>query len=178
MRIDNDALQLLCDRVEGNLLAAVQEVEKLKLLAEDGRITARTVTAAVSDNARYNPFDMVDNALRGDATGSLRMLRGLRGEGTEPMVLLWALARELRTLSAARLACDRGAGVQQTLAALRVWKNRVPVMQAALSRHDRDSLARLLELAAAVDGSIKGFAVGRPWDNLEDLVVGLCGGRP
>jgi len=177
MRIDDDALQLLCDRVEGNLLAAVQEVEKLKLLAEDGRITARTVTAAVSDNARYNPFDMVDNALRGDATGSLRMLRGLRGEGTEPMVLLWAITRELRTLSEAQLACDHGASIQQALGALRVWKNRVPVVQAALSRHDRDSLGHLLELAAAVDGSIKGFADGRPWDNLEDLVVGLCGGR-
>ena len=176
LRIEDDARQLLWERVEGNLLAAVQEVEKLKLLAENGRITARTVTAAVSDNARYNPFEMVDNTLRGDATGSLRMLRGLRGEGTEPMVLLWALTRELRTLSEARLACDRGASTQQALGALRVWKSRVPVMQAALSRHDRDSIARLLELAAAVDGSIKGFADGRPWDNLEDLVVGLCRG--
>ena len=67
MSIDDEALQLLCDQVEGNLLAAVQEVEKLKLLATDSRITIQTVTEAVSDNARYNLFDMVDNALNGDA---------------------------------------------------------------------------------------------------------------
>ncbi|HEY6132143.1 MAG TPA: DNA polymerase III subunit delta, partial [Halioglobus sp.] len=67
MNIDNDALQLLCDRIEGNLLAAVQEVEKLKLLATDTRITLQTVAEAVSDNARYNVFNMADTALQGDA---------------------------------------------------------------------------------------------------------------
>ena len=72
MTIDDDALQLLCERVEGNLLAAVQEVEKLKLLVSDSQITAQTVTEAVSDNARYNLFDMADNALKGDATASMR----------------------------------------------------------------------------------------------------------
>ena len=97
MSIDADALQLLCERVEGNLLAAVQEVEKLKLLATDSRITTETVTEAVSNNARYNLFGMADSALKGDATTSLRMLHGLRAEGTEPPVVLWALAREIRT---------------------------------------------------------------------------------
>ena len=116
MSIDNDALQLLCERVEGNLLAAVQEVEKLKLLATDGRITARTVSAAVSDNARYNVFEMTDNALRGDASASLRMLHGLRAEGSEPPVVLWALAKEIRALYAAKLDCDRGQSAQQALA--------------------------------------------------------------
>jgi len=174
MSIDNDALQLLCDRVEGNLLAAVQEVEKLKLLATDSRITARTVTESVSDNARYNLFDMADNALRGDATASLRMLHGLRGEGTEPPVALWALTREIRTLYEAQMDCDKGKSAQQALSARPVWNNRMPLMQAALSRHNTDSLSRLLEQAAAVDGSIKGYAGGKPWDNLETLIADLC----
>ena len=174
MTIDDDALQLLCERVEGNLLAAVQEVEKLKLLVSDSRITAQTVTEAVSDNARYNLFDMADNALRGDAAASLRMLHGLRAEGTEAAVALWALAREIRTLYEVQLDCDSGKGIQQALNARRVWQNRMPLMQAALSRHDRDSLSRLLDQAFAVDGSIKGFAGGKPWDNLEDLVTSLC----
>jgi DNA polymerase-3 subunit delta len=173
LSIDNDALQLLCDRVEGNLLAAVQEVEKLKLLAADARITAETVTSAVSDNARYNMFEMVDNALRGDASASLRMLHGLRAEGSEPPIVLWALAKEIRTLCAAKAECDRGQSSQQALSAQRVWQNRMPYMQAALSRHDSASLSLLLEQAAHVDGSIKGFADGRPWDNLERLVMGL-----
>jgi DNA polymerase-3 subunit delta len=174
MNIDRDALQLLCDRVEGNLLAAVQEVEKLKLLAKDSQITTETVTEAVSDNARYNLFDMADNALKGDAASSLRMLHGLRGEGTEPPVVLWALVREIRTLYEVQVDCDQGKSAQQALAARRVWNNRMPLMQAALERHDTASLSGLLEQAAAVDGSIKGFAGGKPWDNLETLIVRLC----
>ena len=174
MSIDQDALQLLCDRVEGNLLAAVQEVEKLKLLAKDSQITAATVTEAVSDNARYNLFDMADSALKGDATTSLRMLHGLRGEGTEPPVILWALAREIRTLYEAQLDCDKGQSAQQALSARRVWKNRMPLMQAALARHNTQSLSQLLEQIARVDGSIKGFAQGKPWDNLESLIADLC----
>ena len=178
MSIDDDALQLLCERVEGNLLAAVQEVEKLKLLATDSRITATTITDAVSDNARYNLFDMADSALGGNATSSLRMLHGLRSEGTEPAVVLWALAREIRTLYEVQADCDRGQSVQQALNARRVWKNRMGLMQSALARHSTGTLSRLLEQASRVDGSIKGFADGRPWDNLEDLVTGLCAAGP
>jgi len=174
MNIDGDALQCLCDQVEGNLLAAVQEVEKLKLLAADDRITLQTVTEAVSNNARYNVFDLADKALQGDAAGSLRMLHGLRGEGTEPLAVLWALAREVRTLYEAQLDCDAGRSPQQALDARGVWKSRMPCMQSALARHDADSLSSLLETAFAVDGSVKGFADGRPWDHLERLVLGLC----
>lgn len=174
MSIDNDALQLLCDRVEGNLLAAVQEVEKLKLLAADARITTQIVTDAVSDNARYNVFNMADSALQGDATTSLRMLHGLRAEGSEPPLVLWTLAREIRTLYEVQLDCDQGQSASQALSARRVWPNRMPFMQAALARHDTHSLSLLLGQSALVDGSIKGFADGNPWDNLERLVLGLC----
>ena len=174
MSIDDDALRLLCERMEGNLLAAVQEVEKLKLLAADSKITMQTVTEAVSDNARYNLFDMADNALKGNASVSLRMLYGLRAEGTEPPVVLWALVREIRTLYEAQLDCDSGQSTQQALSSRRVWQNRMPLMQAALTRHNTHSLSLLLEQAARVDGSIKGFADGKPWDNLSRLVITLC----
>ncbi|MEP5568875.1 MAG: DNA polymerase III subunit delta [Halioglobus sp.] len=177
MSIDNEALLLLCDRVEGNLLAAVQEVEKLKLLAKDSQINAETVAASVSNNARYNLFDMTDNALKGNASGSLKMLHGLRGEGTEPAVALWALLREIRTLYQAQQAVDSGQNPQQALSALRVWKNRMGLMQGALGRHSRSSLSQLMEQATEVDGSIKGFAGGKPWDNLESLVLSLAGTR-
>ena len=174
MSIDDDALRLLCERMEGNLLAAVQEVEKLKLLAADSKITMQTVTEAVSDNARYNLFDMADNALKGNASVSLRMLYGLRAEGTEPPVVLWALVREIRTLYEAQLDCDSGQSTQQALSSRRVWQNRMPLMQAALTRHNTHSLSLLLEQAARADGSIKGFADGKPWDNLSRLVITLC----
>jgi DNA polymerase-3 subunit delta len=174
MSIDQEALQFLCDRVEGNLLAAVQEVEKLKLLATDSQITTQTVIDAVSNNARYNVYAMADSALKGDASTSLRMLHGLRTEGSEPPVVLWSLVREIRTLYEAQLDCDNGQSAQQALSARRVWQNRMPFMQDALARHNSNSLALLLEQASAVDGSIKGFGGGKPWDNLERLVMGLC----
>ncbi len=176
MSIDDEALQLLCDRVEGNLLAASQEVEKLKLLASDSQITARVVLDSVSDNARYSVFELADKALKGDAAGSLHMLHGLRGEGTEPTIVLWSLTREIRTLYEVQLECPNGQGAMQALNARRVWKNRISLMQGALARHTPQSMARLLEQASKVDGSIKGFAGGRPWDNLEDLVIGLSRG--
>lgn len=177
MTIDNEALQLLCDRVEGNLLAAVQEVEKLKLLAQDNTITVATVTSAVSNNARYSLFDMTDHALKGNASGSLKMLHGLRNEGTEPPVALWALLREIRTLHQAQQACDQGQNPQQALSALRVWNNRMGLMQGALARHNRLSLTALLEQASKVDGSIKGYASGSAWDKLETLILGLASAR-
>jgi len=152
MSIDADALQLLSDRVEGNLLAAVQEVEKLKLLSTDTHITAQAVTEAVSDNARYNLFEMVDNALRGDTKSSLRMLQGLRAEGTEAAVALWAIAREIRTLQLVQAECKNGQNVQQALRSQRVWNNRMQLMQSAVNRHSAKSLANILTLASTADG--------------------------
>ncbi len=174
LTIDSDALELLSERLEGNLLAAVQEVEKLKLLAPGDHVDLATVTAAVLDNARYNLFGLVDSAVEGEAAASLRMLQGLRDEGTEPMVVLWALNRELRTLVALRTACDRGQRPEQAMKAQRVWVQREGIVGKALARHDRESLSQLLELAFRVDGSIKGFDDGNCWDNLEQLVAGLC----
>lgn len=172
--IEREALQLLCERVEGNLLAAAQEVEKLKLLASDRRITVDTVTAAVTDNARYNVYELADSALKGDAAASLRILHGLRGEGTEPVIVLWAIARELRTLYQVQIDCEGGQNAQRALAARKVWKNRVPLFQAALARHDSGALGGLLQQAGQVDGSIKGYADGSPWNRLETLVTALC----
>ena len=173
MKIDNDALQLLADRVEGNLLAAVQEVEKLKLLAKDEHITAETVTEAVLDNARYNLFGMADSALNGDARASLRMLHGLRDEGTEAAVALWALGREVRTLAELKALCDQGQSPQQAMQGQRVWQSRQAMVGAALARHSTASVAELVQLAATADGSIKGFADGEPWDHLEQLTYAL-----
>jgi DNA polymerase-3 subunit delta len=176
MTIDRDAVQLLSDRVEGNLLAAVQEIEKLKLLATDNCITATTVTEAVLDNARYNLFEMTDAALAGNAENSLKMLHGLRGEGSEPTVILWSLSREIRTLYEVQLECDEGSSAQQALTSKRVWKNRMGMMQAALKRHDTASLTHLLQALSGVDGSIKGYADGNPWDRFEDLILQLATG--
>ena len=172
--IDADALELLSERLEGNLYAAVQEVEKLKLLASDGRVTIATVTAAVLDNARYNLFAMVDTALNGDATAALRMVHGLRGEGNDLVPLLWAVAREVRSLYAMQLDCEAGQNLSRVLNSHRVWQSRSAAVQACLQRHDSSSLGSLLQQALTVDGSLKGFADGDPWDQLDRLLLELA----
>lgn len=173
MRIDREALLLLAERVEGNLLAALQEVEKLKLLGTD-HITLEAVTDGVLDSARYNLFAAVDTALAGDAAHALRMLHGLRGEGVEAAVACWALGREARLL--ADLAGDVAGGQRpaQALGARRVWKSRQGILQAALGRHDSASTGRLLELALAADAAAKGYGPGDPWLALEQLLLQIA----
>jgi DNA polymerase III subunit delta len=174
MSISPDGLQLLCERVEGNLLSAVQEVEKLKLLALDGQITAETISSSVSDNARYNLFALADSAVQGDAAASLRMLYGLRGEGLDANVVLWALIREIRSLYEIQMACQGGVSVQQAMAAARIWNSKMPMVKSALSRHNVNTLSTLLAQALATEGSIKGFSEGGPWDNLAALITAIA----
>jgi DNA polymerase-3 subunit delta len=95
---NQQAVEILAERVEGNLLAAVQEIEKLKLLAIEGKVDAIMMSSVVADSARYNLFEFVDKVLAGDAQSAARSLRGLHSEGTDAIPLLWAITRELRIL--------------------------------------------------------------------------------
>ena len=174
LTVERDALDLLAERVEGNLLAAVQELEKLRLLAGDQPIDIQRVGAAVSDNARFSVFACVDAALAGHGADSLRMLQGLRAEGTQPTVVVWALTRELQLLHGLCLAVEAGQPPGQAVAAARVWKSRQGLVQAALGRHSADGCARLLRLAGHGDGCAKGYAQGSPWEALELLVLALA----
>lgn len=174
---DHDALQLLADRVEGNLLAAVQEIEKLKLLAAGSdRITTETVLGAVLDSARYNAFGLADTALAGDARSAIRTLRGLRAEATAPPAVLWVLAREVRLLLALDADRARGQPLARAMQARGVWRNRTGLVESALGRHTSAGLMRLQRRLYSVDASVKGFGSGNPWDHLERLVVELANG--
>ena len=165
---------MLCERVEGNLLAAVQEVEKLRLLAESDTLTCADIQAAVTDNARYNLFDLVDHALNGNATNAFRMFYGLRGEGTESAVVLWALAREIRLLYQIRLSIDSGNSAAQALQSARVWDKRQPLVNASLQRHGRAAIEQLMQQAETADRCIKGLQADSPWDALSLLLLNLC----
>lgn len=175
LKVEPDALTLLAERVEGNLLAAVQELEKLRLLAGDQPINVERVSAAVSDNARFNLFALIDATLAGRAQDSLRMLQGLHAEGAQATVVVWGFSRELRLLHGLCLATQAGQAPAQAMATARVWKNRQPVLQAALQRHNKSTCTRLLKLAAHADGCIKGYRQGDPWETLELLTLALAG---
>jgi len=174
-----DAVDLIAARVEGNLLAAAQEIEKLKLLADGNQITVETVQAAVADSARFDVFGLVDAILKGEAAHALRMLEGLRGEGVEPPVILWALARELRLLAGIAQQFSQGVPLDKAFSQARppVWDKRRPLVSKALQRLSAQRWAQLLQDAQRIDAQIKGQAEGSPWTSLARLSLLMAGQR-
>ncbi|MBI3562737.1 MAG: DNA polymerase III subunit delta [Gammaproteobacteria bacterium] len=175
MQAQPQALQQLADHVEGNLLAAEQEIEKLFLVWGAVTLTAEQVCAAVADSARFDLFSLSDEALGGDGARATRILFGLKSEGVDPVLILWALAREVRTL--ARLAEHQAKGdtVEQILTHESIWEKRKPLLRAALKRTKVTDWQGYLCQCAHVDRVIKGQASGRAWDELLKLTLGLAG---
>jgi DNA polymerase-3 subunit delta len=168
--LDAAAAQLIADRVEGNLLAAKQELEKLSLLADGGTIGADLVLRSVGDSARYDVFQLAQAAAAGDAARAFHVLLGLKSEGVEPTLILWALLRELRGLWQAfergRLhSSNRGSG----------WNLAATPSPRALSRLPKLPLSNLLLQAGLADRVIKGLSAGDAWDAITGLTAALAG---
>lgn len=174
-----DALELLSTRVEGNLLAAAQEIEKLKLFCEGGQLDLETVQQAVADSARFDIFKLTDALLEGNAQHALRILHGLRGEGVEAAVILWAISRELRSLHSMAHDLARGIPLDKVFASQRppVWDKRKPLLSRALQRHTAREWARLLRLAQQADEQIKRQTPGSAWDTFGLMLVQAAGTR-
>lgn len=167
---DTEVLELISDRVEGNLLAAAQEIEKLTLLTDAKHLDSATVQNAIADSARYDIFTLVDAALASDTARSLRILSGLRAEGNEVPVILWALARDIRQLSLFAAQIEQGQSMQQVTN--RVWPaSRKPIIQKALQHHPAQHWQKLLQDAQLIDEQAKGQAPGSAWLSLEQLLL-------
>ena len=164
---DRHAVSLICERVEGNLLAAKQEIDKLFLLHGAGAINADQAAEVVADSARYDVFKCVDAALAGNLNRTHRVLQGLRGEGVEPVLLLWAIAREVQGLTAMAWEIRRGATKASVLS--KVWTKRKPILGAALDRHDLGSFQSLLIQLSRADRIVKGQWPGKPWQALYSI---------
>ena len=175
MSIEPNAVELLCTRVEGNLLAAVQEIEKLKLVCDSNQITTEMVANAVADSARYDIFGLVDRALHGDARGSVKILQGLKSEGTDSTVVLWALAREIRTLNQIAHALNHGQSFDRVAKNYGVWDKRKALVSNAMRRLKTKQLQLLLRKANSIDKSIKGLRKADTWEELMDLTLNLSG---
>ena len=176
LRADRDAVQLLAERVEGNLLAAVQEVDKLKLLTTSEHVTVDTVLNSVLANARYSTFGLADTALSGDAVAALRTLRGLEAESTQPPAVLWPLNRDIALLAGLYDDCAKGQALSRAMNQRGVWRSRMALVQGAAERQNASGIARLQKLAFQADATVKGFEKGNPWDILDQLVVLLARG--
>ncbi|HET7588044.1 MAG TPA: DNA polymerase III subunit delta [Gammaproteobacteria bacterium] len=176
VQLEADAAELLAERVEGNLLAAAQEIDKLALLTGPGRVDVAAVQNAVAASARYDVFGFVDAALAGNSARALAMLDGLKAEGVEPTLVLWALTREIRTLANAAFEVSRGQSAAQALA--KVWAKRRSVVEGALRRLGRRASKGLLLRAGEVDRIIKGPRHDEAWPALAMLTAMLAGAMP
>jgi DNA polymerase-3 subunit delta len=168
-------LQFFADRVEGHLLAAHQEVQKLALLHPAGELSFEQVEAAVLNVARYDAFKLAEAVLAGQVGRVQRMLDGLQAEGEAPVLVHWALSEDIRTLARVRQALDAGRPMPMALRENRVWGAKEKFMERALPGLSAATLAQWLQDAHVVDGIVKGLKPAGwptdPWDALHRLAM-------
>lgn len=178
---DRASLDFIADRVEGNLLAAHQEIEKLGLLHPPGLIDAQEIQDAVLNVARFDVFKLNEAMLAGDTPRLVRMLDGLQGEGEALPLVLWAMAEEIRSLLQIRAKVDSGTSVAQACAEQRVRSAKVRLMDAAVHRLSLPMLQKALQDAAQIDRMIKGLRAkdfaGNAWDGILQLGLTVAHGR-
>jgi len=166
LEASDEALQLLAARTEGNLLAAHQELVKLTLLASGGTVTPEMVGASVADSARFDVFQLGEAVLEGDAVRAQRLLAGLRAEGTEPTLALWALTKALRDVWTARAGDSRPPPA---------WQRQGAALARALKRAPRLPFGELALRAGRADRMIKGRLTGDAWDEMALFAARMCG---
>ena len=170
------ALQFMSDQVEGNLIAAHQEIQKLALLYPAGQLSEEQIRSAVLKVARYDIFELTESMLSGDAARLNRMLDGLQGEGEALPLILWSVSDELRTLHKVQSALLAGDALANLLRNYRIWGKREKLYPVALKRIAPKKLKQAMVLAANLDKQVKGLLVrdlpSNPWDGLR-LIGGL-----
>lgn len=174
LKLERAAAQCLAERVEGNLLAAAQEIDKLGLLAGERNIDVELLEQLVADLARFDVFRLTDAAIDGDLARALRICRGLKAEGEELPPLIGWLIRELSTLARAAFAVAAGAAPDAALTQAGVWRNKLPLFRKGLKRADAAHWESLLCAAEAIDRSAKGRGDSDPWQLLERLLAGIA----
>jgi len=175
LKADPEALEMLAARVEGNLLAAKQEIDKLVLLAEDGRVTMDTVRAAVADGARFDVFQLTDAALAGDHSRAARILHGLHREGVAAPLVMWSLAREIGLVVDVVYRMSAGNNAAKAMTDAGVWRSRQGPVGRAVRALDLKSARRLLARSCHADRIVKGARRGQVWNALLELTLALAG---
>ncbi len=168
-------LAFFADRVEGNLLAAHQELQKLALLYPAGTLDFEQVESAVLNVARYDVFKLGEAVLAGQAARALRMLDGLRAEGEAAVLVHWTVAEDIRALRRVKEAMDSGKPLPLALREARVWGAKERLVERAVPLLSDHQIAHLIEAASICDGLVKGLRhpewPADPWDGLRRLVL-------
>ena len=172
---EKTSLEFMVERVEGNLLAAHQEIRKLGLLYPEGRLSAEQIRDAVLNVARYDVFKLSEAMLAGDIARLVRMLEGLKGEGEALPLVLWAVSEEIRLLLKLKLGASDGRPLPVLMKEYRIWGPRERWMPAAVARLQLSTLHTAMHEAAQVDRMVKGLRskqfAGDPWDALLRLAL-------
>ena len=175
LRATPEAVQGLAERVEGNLLAAAQEIDKLALLAPEGTLDLETMQSLVADAARYDVFRLLESALSGQSAHVRRMLAGLRAEGEQVAGLMPMVIRELLRAAALARAQARGANLAAEMKSQGLWEARQAPFKRALQRHATPvRWNRFAAYASRIDRAAKGRGPGEPWQLLERLLLAIA----
>lgn len=173
MQPEPEVLRLLADRLEGNLLAAKQEIDRLALIKGAGTVTVDDVLKVVADSSRFDAFALAEHMLSGNLRDGLRVAAGLRRMNTPLPLLLGALLRELKTTEAFRLAMRGGEQESMVFRRLNVWYNRQNTVRAAARRLDTRKLFGAFKTLSLIDRQSKGRAAGDPWQSIDTLLLQL-----
>jgi DNA polymerase-3 subunit delta len=166
LQAQTEGIKILASRIEGNLLAAAQEIEKLYVLYGAGHLSNQQILDVVADSSRFDVFKLMDSVLAAKVDRVCKILSGLRAEGVAAPVVLWALTREARLLIKIKLALAQGQNRAVVFKNNQIWDKRQQLVSDAVSRLDERDLNRILVLSAKADRQIKGRQQGEPWETL------------
>lgn len=176
--IDSQGIDFLINRVEGNLLAAHQEIQKLALLYPEGKLSYDQVCTSVLNVARYDVFKLAEAMLSGNRARFVKMVEGLKGEGEPLPLLLWTVTDEIRTLLKCKIALEEGQTFAVISKALRLRGPRERFIQSTVNRLDKSDLQNALQQTAQIDKIIKGLhsqsMMGDAWDALTQLGLSIA----
>ena len=179
IKLDSAANTAIQEYTQGNLLAASQVIQRLKLIEPDlidgSSLSLEKVLAVVTQSAKHTVYDLIDLALKEDIASLNRTTDLLKAEGVEVMTALWAISRELDILLQIRYRIDRGESTNHAIGALRVWRSREGLVRGAVNRLSLTQLRKLLALCHDTDRSIKGATPEPAWSMIKDLLLGLAG---
>jgi DNA polymerase-3 subunit delta len=176
LQANPEVINMIASLSEGHLLACAQEIEKLRMIYGAGRIDTAQVQEAMADSARFEVFSWVDTMLAGDVQRSVRQLQGLRAGGVEPILVAWALDREIRTLCQITYALQMRQQMDQVFKTYRIWATRKNVVSRAIKRYPQPvDWRQFLQKMVQIERMIKGVKTGNPWDELLQLSLQVAG---
>lgn len=173
LNASREVVLILADRVEGNLLAAAQAIEKLKLYLGDGNVSETVMQKVVSDDSRYDVYKLIDAILVGNIQLSLRILQSLRDESMDAVVIIWALNRELRLLSKLSFAIESGANQNEVMQSYRIWSSRQNIVSSCLNRHQLFDFHNMIKACTNADNVAKGQEQGDKWQLIKNIILHL-----